>query len=295
MPRRKKWSSRDSFLAVAHPMIEVPGGSLWRLARDAGSDAVVLLLMALVRADFRTPDGTGNRGGVRGPRTLPYSVIRTALGWHTRRIRRALDALVARGWLITDPSVGTGIRPATVYRIGAAHPWAPRPTSTGGCDAESTPGCGDAPDGSPPNPPVDTRADRARTRFPGGVCERIGRCVADPGPTSTPGHGSRSTTTTEKKRKNKKREKTRGLTNDDPGGSRASGVGRSPHDGRPGDVGSIMMALVGRRVGRPVDPGEVAAVAVRLGLGAPSLWTTADIHRLAEDLRGDAGVQRAVR
>ncbi len=52
----------------------------------------------------------------------------------------------------------------------------------------------------------------------------------------------------------------------------------------------MILAVVGRRLGRPVAAGEVAEVAARLGLGEPVTWTSEVIERVVTALHhgGDA-------
>jgi hypothetical protein len=146
--RRNKGKLPGAFLPIPRPWLEREGLLEHLSTRKRGTDALALLLLFV---------GVGfSRKGIEYDwKTLPYSHIRRRFGWHNRRIGGALKVLLEDG--ILEPREFSGspraIRPATQYRLTAAHPWSPQrgsihpwreqsPTATRGRSVASTPGSG---------------------------------------------------------------------------------------------------------------------------------------------------------
>lgn len=185
MAKKKKWKG-GGFLALPFDLLK-PGSPFWGLT----SDERTLFMLALSRADFKL--NNGNKGGIHGPRTMPYSVVKKLTGWHSRKTKKAFDGLIAKDFLVPKVQTGVCIRPATLYFIGSAHTWVSRPTSTHGRELTSTLGRGKPDNESNSRPPVDTPKKPQISFTHKQVTERLGCQANNLIPTSRGGRDSRST------------------------------------------------------------------------------------------------------
>ncbi len=121
---RKRRSHRPPFLQMPLDGGVKRGGFIDLLT----GDELRLFLLVLAAQDWKE----GGDGGVRGPRSLPYSVVVERCHWSRGKVVRVFASLEGKGAIVRLPAVnplGT-IRPMNVYGIGPLHPWIKRVPST---------------------------------------------------------------------------------------------------------------------------------------------------------------------
>ena len=140
--------------------LERSGGAI-----DVLSDRAFKLLLLLLERGHREK-GVDNRGGTVGPRDCPVSLVRRRFRWSNRTVLSAFEELRTKKYVTVEEEGGlhSGIRRATRYRIGPAHPWVKtEPITHVGNAAVTHVGNDRRSGGRASLPTSETRTDNART------------------------------------------------------------------------------------------------------------------------------------